>query len=217
MSVNVKEVIPMKWDDSKLISHDSLSSRYNRANILKNYENFEGIFEIIIEFSNGEYNVELETNVGITNSFITAVECLGASLYAPSLLFASTTIEIILNHDLRLDDHRKISHGEWLNLNKGVLKYAYKRGLPTNLLLETNESLDNSNIRFVDWRNKIAHGDTEGYRKTQTGSHTSKSHTSTSHVTVSWQPEREHAIDQIKKVQQFVEAWGKTNPKLRLH
>lgn len=220
MSVNVKDVIPLKWDISKLIPHDSPNSRYNRNNVLKNYEVFDGIFEIIIEFNDGQFNTELETNIGITNNFITAIECLGASLYSASILFASATVECILNHDMRLDSYRKgLSNNtdyQWIMLNPTNLQKAEDEKIPVKMLCDLNDDFP-TDVKFVKWRNKIAHGDTEGYRKSQLGSHTSKSHTSSAHTVVFLQPEKGHALEQIVKVQKFIEAWGKTTPKLRLH
>ena len=220
MSANVKEIVPLKFDSSKVNLPENSTSRYNLNNILKNYENFDGTFEIILDFGNGQYNVELETDVGITNSFITAVECLGASLYAPSILFASVTVECILNHDMILNNYRiglnKDPEKQWIMLGRDGLIEADTQNLPVKLLCDSNDFFPND-IKFVKRRNKIAHGDSEGFRNTQSGSYSSKSYSSKSHTTVSYQPEKEHAIYQIKKTRKFIDAWAKTNPVLRLN
>lgn len=211
--LNVKEVNSLLWKDSNLISHDNGFSRYNRINVLKNYENFDGMLEIIIDVGNGQINTESETNIGITNSFITAVECLGASLYSPSVLFASITVECIINHDEKLEQFRKQQEREWFDLTPKNLKLALDNGLPADLLLEKGEQLPNM-IKFILRRNKIAHGDTEGYRQIGVPR---EDLVRGIEYTNFWQATKEDALDQIKKARNFVEAWGKTNPKLRLH
>lgn len=216
MNVSVKEIISLKFDSSKINPPENTTSRYNLNNILKNYEDFEGVFEIILDFGNGQNNVELATDIGITNSFITACDCLGASLYAPSILFASISVECILNHDIKLNDYRLTQRDEWISLGIKGLQEAEKQNLPVKLLCDNKDCFP-TDIKFVKRRNKIAHGDTKGFRDTQFGSYSSKSHSSKSHTTVSYEPEKEHAIYQIKKTREFIDTWAKTNPILRLN
>ena len=44
------------------------------------------------------------------------------------------------------------------------MKYAYDNGLPTHLFLNEDETFrKGANIEFIKRRNKVAHGDIEGY------------------------------------------------------
>lgn len=211
-TIKVKEIIDLKWDKSKLNPPTSETSRYNLDNILKNYgKDFDGTFEIIIEDANSGTNVELETTIGITNNFIIACECLGGSLYSGSVLFASIAVEVILNHDTRLEDHRRLNSRQWLTLTPNILQCAYNRGLPTNLLLGRGEKLG-KNIKFIQKRNKVAHGDTEGYRKIIM----SKSRKLGRKYENRWEPSLVDALSQIKKTRKFIDEWGRGKPSLIL-
>ena len=212
--IKIKSIEKLSWDKSKLCPPTNPQSRYYLDSILKNYEkNFDGTFEIIIDVGNRDTNVELETNIGITSSFITACECLGASLYSASVLFASISVEQVLNHDMRLNDHVEISYGKWLSLNPKILKCALKRGLPTDVLLNNDESLDKGDIQFVKWRHKVAHGDTEGFRSTKIP----KKIEFGVKYAFTWEPTVEDALNQINKAKKFIEKWGEGKPVLRLH
>jgi hypothetical protein len=73
---------------------------------------------------------------------------------------ASTAVEIILNRDRRLRalPNFKASDG-WAYLNNRNLRIA-ENGLPADALLSPGDDLNSSKpIAFVEFRNKIAHGE----------------------------------------------------------
>lgn len=217
MNAIIKSFSLFDYEETKLIPHDNPNSRYNRDRVLRNYENFKGTFELLLDLGGGNEDVELGTDVGITNSFITAVECLGASLYAPSVLFASISVEVILNHDIRLDNYRITGtrNQNWISLGTEGLKKADEQKIPVRLLCDSTDCFPDD-IKFVKRRNKIAHGDVVGFRGTQKSSFSPRSFTSKSHTILSYQPTKDHAEYQINKARNFIESWAEAQPKIRL-
>jgi hypothetical protein len=209
------------WNQIR-IDATSPDSRHYENTILKNYQSISGLFRLEIKLQNQDVINESDTEMGITNSWLLACESFGSSLYAGSIMFASIAVECVLNHDLCLDSYRlaqsKNPDKQWIMLGKESLQEADRLGIPVNLLCGSNDRFPDD-VKFVKRRNKIAHGDTEGYANTQRGSFTSKSHTSISHTTVTWQPTKEHALEQIEKAKKFIIQWASAVPQpiLRIH
>jgi hypothetical protein len=74
---------------------------------------------------------------------------------------ASTAVELILNRDRRLRVLPNFGASDgWAYLNNRTLRIARENGLPTNALLSPGDDLDcNKPIAFVQFRNKVAHGE----------------------------------------------------------
>ena len=208
MILKIKDVILTKWNNNKLRPPNDPESIYNLSNISKNLEDLSETFDIIFQDKDNHELGEWYVNSGIVNNWITAVECLAVSRYAPALLFASIAVECAINHDSKM---QKIKENDtkhnWINLtNNTVLMNAHKVGIPTEILCDEDESLNDKNyIRFIDRRNKIAHGDYSGYRKIPI---MTKSN-GILRISKSEQPTREHALYQIEKSKKFILEWAK--------
>lgn len=195
-------------------------SPYNYDNIIKNCEQIQETLVLHIEKNPREVTlVERMTDIGITSSWFCAIDCLAVGLYDPSVLFASISVECVLNHDLRLDSERQnaLQH-KWFDLNWKNLKLAYEKGLPTNLLLNDGENFSkDSALEFVARRNKVAHGDLSGYNQIYPGSFDKQYFDEEFFDIGHTRPSKEHAIDQIEKAKKFIIEWAKQKPKIRLH
>ncbi len=92
--------------------------------------------------------------------------CFSLGHFLATLLLSGALAELILNKDLRLakrSDLRRI--GNWILLNNNNLAIAKSEGLPVSELLDSGENIHAPNaIRFVQSRNKIAHGDLSTYQ-----------------------------------------------------
>lgn len=115
------------------------------------------------------------------------------------IAMASTAVEIILNRDRRLRalPNFKAPDG-WAYLNNRTLRIARENGLPTDALLSPGDDLNSSKpIAFVEFRNKIAHGEI-----THLVSDLSD-----------YDPSAEQmAADQETKMRRFVSEWFNTAP-----
>ncbi|MGI0082911.1 MAG: hypothetical protein ACREAG_06405 [Nitrosopumilaceae archaeon] len=188
-------------------------SIFNFEQALKNYQAISGNFAIdILDYTTNESFSEIESDMGILESWRTGVNCFGARIYSGAVLFASVSTECVLNHDLRLEKYRQKANHEWLDLTVKNLKSADDNGLPTKLLLEPNETFL-TDITFVRRRNKVAHGDKEGYQKI----HVPKKIEFGITYTNTWEPTREQALDQIEKAKNFIIEWAKQSPEVRVH
>ncbi len=128
-------------------------------------------------------------------------------LYAATIFFASRTIEMAINNDARMREERLKTPLKWLFLNRNVLKQAQDNGLPINLLLNTEELKLNSNPIFVIRRNKVIHGDIEGYKEV-TGFYQTTDFTKPYKLPVA--PSEEDAYDQLTKSRKFLIQWIKS-------
>lgn len=159
------------------------------------------------------------SDVNITNEWFCAIDCLAVGLYAPSILFASISVECILNNDMRLEAWRQERSHEWILLNTKNLKHAYEKGLPTNLLLNVGETFE-TDIEFVMRRNKVAHGDVRGYRSMYPSLfdlRLSKELFDETELSFGYyRPAKEHAFGQIDKAKRFIIAWARQKPTVRL-
>jgi hypothetical protein len=111
---------------------------------------------------------------------------------------ASTAVEIILNRDRRLRALINKSSDGWAYLNNRTLLTARENGLPTDALLSPGDDLsDRKPIAFVEYRNKIAHGEI-------------------THLVTDlsdYDPGAEQmAADQEAKMQRFISEWFNTAP-----
>lgn len=207
-SIEIKD-----WNNDFILKPTDSQSIYNFENVFKNYTTLSTTFSIIIQDSTGATFPERITDMGITQNWYLALDCLGCSLYSPSVLFASISVECVLNHDTRLEKFRQDQKREWLDLNWKNLEDAHFQGLPTKLLLNDGEIFAKDSIEFVNRRNKVAHGDSEGYHKI----HAPKKIEIGVKYTNYWQPIREHALEQINKARNFIIEWAKQQPEVRLH
>lgn len=183
-----------------IIKPDQPNSLFNFKNVLRNYRQIKETLTLTVkEKSSSITYPERESEVGITHSWFTACDCFLASLYAPSVLFASIAVECVLNHDTRLYSQRKKSRNKWLSLTPNILNLARKKGLPTKLLLFKNENFKMKKLLFVQRRHQVAHGNQEGYRKI----HLPKSFESGVTYHNTWRPTKEQALEQIKKIQKI--------------
>ena len=90
-----------------------------------------------------------------------AALCFSVARFLATVILSSCTVELILNRDRRttgITDFRRI--GSWITLNNQNLKIAGELGLPIAPLISAGEDIDSRRpIRFVERRNKVAHGD----------------------------------------------------------
>lgn len=195
------------------------SNPYSPHNYDRMLDNLRDIKEtLILEIQpdeGGFSSVERILDLGITESWFCALNCLTCSLYDPSVLFASISVECVLNHDLRLEKLRQSQSYERIDLNWKNLASAFYEGLPVNLLMNSNDKFERYGIEFVERRNKVAHGDLEGYMKNYPGNFSSDygDNFDFGHS----RPSKEHALDQLEKAKKFIIEWAKQKPKVRLH
>jgi hypothetical protein len=76
--------------------------------------------------------------------------------FVASVLASSASVEAALNHDPRLKD---LKEAKRIGLDRSCLTSAKAKGLPIDKLLTAGDSLEQGDIRFIDIRNKFAHGD----------------------------------------------------------
>lgn len=191
---------------------EEIGSIFNFDNALKHYQSTSGHFVLkILDYDSNQIFTESEWDIGILQSWKNALNCYATTIYAGAILFASISVECVLNHDTRLEDFRKGKNHEWIDLTYDNLKKAKKYGLPTESLLGAKENFPN--LSFVNRRNKIAHGDTEGYRKLSIPENIVLGE----NYTNEWQPTQSQALDQIEKAKRFIIDWAQSQPEIRLH
>ncbi len=210
MNLKIKDIVLTKWDDEKLCPPNDAESIFNQINLLKNLASLSETFDIIFQDEQGNEIEEWYADTGIVNNWIIACQCLAASQFSPALLYASIAVECVINRDSRLQSFKNQSKKSWLNLtNNETLKKADEVGIPVDLLCDTDENINDSIIiRFIQRRNKIAHGDYSGYGKIPTIFKLSEK-TRTSY---SVQPTLEHALYQIEKSKNFIIKWAQSIP-----
>jgi hypothetical protein len=214
------QVVPYDVREVKTIDARLSYSPYNYNNIVENCSQIKETLILQIERNSTQFPiVERVTNINITAAWFCSIDCLAVGLYEPSVLFASISTECILNHDLRLEEERQNQNRKWLELNWKNLKIAHEKGLPTETLLNSGETLaKDSNIEFVARRNKVAHGDLEGYYNIYPAKFDPEIFGNNDQFDFGYnKPSREHALDQINKAKNFIVDWAKQKPKIRLH
>lgn len=213
MKLKIKEICFTQWSNEKLNPAENEDSIYNPSNILNNFAGIGEVFDILVLDENGNELSESDLDTGVRNSWFTAVECLGASQYAPALLFAAIAVECAINCDSRFEPIRKNkkNNNGWKNLtNNKILLDASSVGIPTSILCDDDESIkDIKHIRFIDRRNKIAHGDYSSYRKIPTVIEITPNRKSMSKSNL---PTKEHALHQINKSKDFIFNWVMSKP-----
>jgi len=125
--------------------------------------------------------------------------CFSVARFLATIVFSSTAVELVLNRDGRTKDHPRLRRvGAWATLNKANLVVAAGEGLPVRSLLSEGESLeDEKPVRFVERRNKVAHGEISDMIKD----------------IVDYDPKAEvEALDQLKKGDRFIVEWFNTAP-----
>ena len=214
------QLIPYDVTQNPNIKADNDWSPYNFQNIVNNFDQIKETIVLMVKKNDDENSLtvpEIILDTHITRSWFIAVDCLAVGLYDPSVLMASISVESVLNHDMRLESERQKTKYKWLDLDAKNLELAYKSGLPTNLLLNTNETFHSPVIEFAYRRNKVAHGDIDGYSQFYPAMIDENEYETVILDYGEKRPSKEHAIDQINKSKQFIIEWAKTNPKLRLH
>lgn len=193
-------------------------SPYNYQNITNNLDQIKETIIVMIQSDAGGVPVaELVLDTHITRSWFSALDCLAVGLYDPSVLMASISVESILNHDLRLEKLKQARCYDRIDLNWKNLAGAFYEGLPVKMLMNPDEKFEKHSIEFIERRNKVAHGDIEGYSNMYPASFTKTGFTDTGFNFGHRKPSKEHAIDQINKAKNFIFEWAKSNPKIRLH
>lgn len=216
------KVVPYDITKVQTINANLSYSPYNYNNIVENCKEIKETLILSIQEDNKKTFpfVERISDLGITSSWFSAIDCLAVGLYEPSVLFASISVECILNHDMRLEQFRQNMSYTWIDLNWQNLKYAHDNGLPTNLLLNVGETFS-ANMEFVMRRNKVAHGDIEGYSNMYPAFF-DKGLANDMFDEVLFdignsRPSKEHALGQIEKAKRFIVEWARPNPKVRIH
>ena len=206
-------------DDTNNPNSSKYYSPYRYDSIIDNLKHIKEVLVLNIQNDIGGFQeIERIADLGITSSWFYAMNCLAVRLYDGSVLFASIAVECILNHDLRLDEDRiKAKKYYWLDLDVKNITLAYKKGLPTNLLLNPNETFEKKKIEFVKRRNKVAHGDVEGYYEMYPSGFDKKIFDAKVFQAGHKRPSKEHAIDQMNKAKDFIIAWANQKPQVRIH
>lgn len=194
------------------IVFDYPTGAFNRNSIEEHLEKFRDRFILSLDV-NGPFSVpERGHPTGIMDSFFIATDCFLVQQFPATILFASITVEAVLNHDHRMYDLRLKQPRQWLDLNVTNLLEAKKAGLDVSDLLEKDGEKFKSD--FVVARNKMAHGDLSGYRnflqeKIQIKDNLDEIIES---ITIS----QKQALNQITKCFNFVKKWGGSNPTIIL-
>ena len=122
-----------------------------------------------------------------------------AECYMAAIAMSSALVEIVINKDSRtraIHGMRRIDR--WATLNNANLRVGEENGLPVEELLNLGESLKSRDaIEFVKYRNKVAHGDTDGIFTNLTD----------------YDPiARKQAEKQLSKARKFLHKWFNTAP-----
>ncbi len=142
------------------IIFDHPNAPFNRDSIVKQILKQRKKFMLYLKVAKVSFQVpERSSPTGITDSWFIALDCFGVQQFPATILFASISVETLLNHDKRLHEYRQQSSHNWLDLNLENLKLAKKVGINISDLLDR----DGKHSEFITRRNKIAHGDLAGY------------------------------------------------------
>lgn len=219
---NVVDVKVVPYDVSQVPNVDA-SQEYSPYNLKNIVANCETVKETIVVYVRGDLGTTspvperiLDTN--ITAAWFYAIDCLAVGLNEPAVLLASISVESVLNHDMRLENLRKTEPYEWIDLHWRNLKCAHDNGLPARLLLNEGEEFSKDcKIEFIERRNKMAHGDYEGYGNLYPPSFNKEEFSEEFDLHGHKRPPKEHALDQIEKSKLFIIEWARQRPTIRLH
>jgi hypothetical protein len=131
-----------------------------------------------------------------------ASRCYTLAQYLAAITMSSSAIELILNQDQRTKDLELKRIGDWATLRNDNLNAAGNLGLPVSLLVDSDEDITQKvPIKFVNRRNKVAHGDVNSFLLTLSDYDSSA---------------ESEAFDQIMKAQRFVVEWFNTSPDVQI-
>jgi hypothetical protein len=139
----------------------------------------------------------VQTDTDAAYSFVLGV-------FGAAIFFASRAVEMAMNKDGRMQERRMKSPWTWLTLSRKALKEARANGLPVDLLLNAEEVRLDCDPVFVVRRNKVVHGDIEGYKEA-TGFYRTTDFTKPYKLPVA--PSEEEAFDQLTKSRKFLIEW----------
>jgi hypothetical protein len=128
-----------------------------------------------------------------------AALCFTVARFLATIVLSSSAVELILNRDRRTQKHQELKRiSGWATLNNQNLIVAREQGLPVEVLLSQDENLAHAQpIRFVERRNKVAHGEIAHMIRNL----------------VDYDPAAEQeALDQLSKAERFVVDWFNTAP-----
>ncbi|MFY3739737.1 MAG: hypothetical protein HMLIMOIP_000156 [Candidatus Nitrosomirales archaeon] len=200
-------------DDFHLLHFDVEleKARFDKVNEYVKYIEFDGKI--------GSMGIHAGEANGVTRTWILARDCYVKRIWAGTIQFASTTVERAINLDecmrevkeKQMEDHKHREGWDWLLLNHETLRNAKRAGLPIQTLMEDGESIavDNPKIKFVERRNKIAHGDYRAY--TSKIQHTTPDGIPYFQKIINAIP-AEEAEDQLIKCSKFIRSWVDQNP-----
>lgn len=180
---------------------------FDHDNVLRQWKKFNKRMIMYLHTDGNFPLVERLHYTNITNSWFIASECFGINRYEVTILFASIAVEATLNHDERMYSYRLSLPNRWITLSVPALEIAKGVGIDVSDLFERKGKRYVS--KFVDMRNKIAHGDIPGYVSILQ-KHLNKTKgfdiLETSGITEG------QALEQLKKSFNFIHKWAKTNP-----
>jgi hypothetical protein len=139
----------------------------------------------------------VQTDTDAAYSFVLGV-------FGAAIFFASRAVEMAMNKDGRMQERRMKSPWRWLTLSRKALKEARANALPVDLLLNAEEVGLDCDPVFVVRRNKVVHGDIEGYKEA-TGFYRTTDFTKPYKLPVA--PSEEEAFDQLTKSRKFLIEW----------
>lgn len=145
-----------------------------------------------------DYDI-IQTDTDAAYSFIFGI-------FAATIFFASRAVEMAINKDARMQEEKMNYDWKWLSLSRRSLKEAQVRGLPVGPLLNPEEVGLDSDPVFVIRRNKVVHGDIEGYKEA-TGFYRVTDFTKPYKLPVA--PSEDDAYDQFIKSRRFLIEWVK--------
>jgi len=149
--------------------------------------------------ANVEYDI-VRTDTDAAYSFV-------FGLFDASIFFASRAVEMAINRDDRMQQGRTESQWKWLTLGRKVLKKARTNGLPIGALLDAEELPLETDPAFVIRRNKVVHGDIEGYKEA-TGFYRTTDFTKPFKSPVA--PSEDETYDQLVKSRKFLVEWSES-------
>jgi len=145
-----------------------------------------------------DYDI-MQTDIDAAYSFIFGI-------FAATIFFASRAVEMAINKDARMQEEKTNYDWKWLSLSRKALKEAQARGLPVGLLINPEEAGLDCDPIFVIRRNKVVHGDIEGYKEA-TGFYRVTDFTKPYKLPVA--PSEDDAYDQLIKSRRFLIEWVK--------
>lgn len=164
-------------------------------------------------YANAYHNDILKVTVGsmggLGRALNVARNCYVQEIMDAVILFSSIAVEYTINMDARMQKEKTSNPKGWLNLNQDTLETANNMKLPIMNLLNSNESIKKTKIKFLDRRNQIAHGEYRDYL----GSITVNSDVGFAvrlgdYIDIP----KEDALDQFKKCSAFIIEWINNNP-----